>query len=414
MFPPIQEQMERIAAGTEEILPREQLLEKLERSRDEGQPLRIKMGFDPSAPDIHLGHAVGLRKLKTFQDLGHHIVLIVGDYTGMVGDPTGRSETRPRLTHEEVRVNANTYLEQFYKVLSRERSEVRWNGEWFSKMNFQEVMGLAARFTVARMLERDDFEKRYKGGRPISIHEFFYPIMQGYDSVAVRADVELGGTDQKFNLLMGRTLQEAHGQDPQIIVTTPILEGIDGVQRMSKSIGNYIGVDESPREMFGKVMSIPDAMILRYYLLAAEATPSELDEVRKDLAAGRNPRELKAALGRRIVGLYHGAEAGNAASEEFDRMFRKGEAPEEMPVLHLEAAEPGLWIIRAASEAGLVKSNSEARRMVKQRAVRVDGVRVDDEALVLPVREAPYEIQVGKRAWARVHVDRPSKDRNTS
>ncbi len=405
MKPSVREQIERIRLGSEEVLPEDELVRKLERSLKSGTPLRVKMGFDPSAPDIHLGHAVGLRKLRTFQDLGHFVVLIVGDYTGMVGDPTGRSATRPKLSLEEVRENAKTYLRQLFKVVDESRSEVRWNGEWFSKMSFMEVMELASRFTVARMLERDDFEKRYKGGQPISIHEFFYPIMQGYDSVAVRSDVEVGGTDQKFNLLMGRALQEAHGQEPQVILTTPILEGLDGVQRMSKSTGNYIGVSEPPREMFGKVMSIPDTLILRYYELAAAADPAELESARRRLEVEKaNPREVKASLARRIVGLYHSENAAREASDEFDRMFRHGAAPDDMPEFTLAAEAEGLPVIRALSEAGLVSSNGEARRFIRQRAVRVDGAKLEDELEVLPVRPEPYRIQVGKRTWARITV----------
>jgi len=400
----VDEQLEAILSGIEELIPLDDFREKLSRSIAENRPLRVKMGFDPSAPDIHLGHAVGLRKLKTFQDLGHHVVLIVGDYTGMVGDPTGRSETRPRLTHEEVETNAATYLRQFFKVLDESRTEVHRNGEWFSRMNFAEVMGLAARFTVARMLERDDFEKRYNSGQPISIHEFFYPIMQGYDSVAIRSDIEMGGTEQKFNLLVGRTLQEANGQEPQAILTMPILEGTDGVQRMSKSLGNYVGIDESPREMFGKIMSIPDGLIHRYFTLTTDADPAELRAIRARIEAGENPRHVKAELAARIVRMYHGVDEAKLASEEFDRMFKGGGAPDDMPEVRIAAAAPGLWIVRAVAEAGLTKSNSDARRMIKQRAVRVDGQPVENEDLVLPLRDAPYEIQVGKRNWARVRA----------
>ncbi len=405
MTVPVRDQLERIRSGTEEIIPEEELQRKLERSITSGTPLRIKMGFDPSAPDIHLGHAVGLRKLRVFQDLGHFVVLIVGDYTGMVGDPTGRSATRPKLTLEQVRENAQTYLRQLFKVVDESRAEVRWNGEWFSKMSFMDIMELASRFTVARMLERDDFEKRYRGGQPISIHEFFYPIMQGYDSVAVRADVEMGGKEQKFNLLMGRTLQEAHGQEPQVIVTTPILEGLDGVLRMSKSTGNYVGVDEPPREMFGKVMSIPDPMIERYFLLTTDADAAEREMVRKRLAGGENPREVKAELARRIVSIYHSPEAAGQASDEFDRMFRQGAAPDEMPEVRVKADGEDVGLLRALSEAGLVNSNGEARRLIRQRAVRVDGERITDELQVLPVRPGPYEVQVGKRGWARILVE---------
>ena len=394
------EQLARIQDGTEEVLPVPELLEKLERSVATGTPLRVKMGFDPSAPDIHLGHTVGLRKLRQFQELGHLVVLIVGDYTGMVGDPSGRSATRPRLTLEMVEANAKTYLEQFFKVVDEGRSEVHRNGTWFSKMAFMEVMELAARFTVARMLERDDFEKRYKAGEPISIHEFFYPIMQGYDSVAIRSDVEMGGTDQKFNLLMGRTLQEAHGQPPQAIVTVPILEGTDGVKRMSKSTGNYIGVSESPREMFGKAMSIPDALITRYLTLVTDATAEEVAAVAERLKT-ENPRNTKAELARRLITMYHSAEAAREASDEFDRMFREKGAPDDMPEMGFAA---GIALLDALAEAGLVGSKGEARRLVRQNAVKIDGERVDDENLTLAGRDTPYEIQAGKRKWLRARV----------
>jgi len=402
----VREQLARIRERTEELIPEEELARKLSRSVATGAPLRVKMGFDPSAPDIHLGHAVGLRKLRAFQELGHLVVLIVGDYTGMVGDPSGRSDTRPRLSLDQVQANAKTYLEQFFKIVDESRSEVRWNGEWFKTMTFMEVMALAGRVTVARMLERDDFEKRYRDGHPISVHEFFYPLMQGYDSVAVQADVEVGGTDQKFNLLMGRTMQEHYGQEPQVILTVPILEGLDGVQRMSKSLGNYVGISEPPGEMFGKVMSLPDTMIERFYDLAAGATPRELAEVKERLAApGTNPRDVKAALAARLVRTYHSQAAAEAAREEFDRVFRHKEAPAEMPEFALQAEDGGLGIVAALAAAGLVKSNGEARRMIRQRAVRVDGERVEDEALVLPPRPEPYQLQVGKRAWARVRVE---------
>jgi len=397
------EQLCRLQARSEEILPEGALLEKLERSASSGVPLRVKMGFDPSAPDIHLGHTVGLRRLRQFQDMGHRVVLIVGDYTGMIGDPSGRSATRPRLSHDQVRDHARSYLKQFFKVVDESRSEVRWNGEWFSKMSFMEVMELASRFTVARMLERDDFEKRYERGEPISIHEFFYPIMQGYDSVAVRSDVEVGGTDQKFNLLMGRALQEANGQSPQAILTVPILEGIDGVQRMSKSTGNYIGIDESPREMFGKVMSIPDALILKFFLLATDAEPGEIKTIAGRLES-ENPRDVKAELGRRIVTMFHSAEDAEAASSEFDRMFRERGTPDAIPEFDLRPGERGAGLLDLSVETGLVASKGEARRLIRQNAVRVDGERIADESFVLLPRAEPYLLQLGKRRWARIRV----------
>lgn len=401
----VEEQLEAIKSGTEEVLPEEELVKKLERSLASGKPLRVKMGFDPSAPDIHLGHTVGLRKLRTFQELGHHVVLIVGDYTGMIGDPSGRSATRPQLTLEEVKANAKTYLDQFFKVVDESRAEVRWNGEWFSKMSFMEIMAMASRVTVARMLERDDFEKRFFEGRPISVHELFYPLMQGYDSVAIEADVELGGTDQKFNLLMGRDIQGHHGQPPQVIVTVPILEGLDGVQRMSKSTGNYIGVDEPPREMFGKVMSIPDNLIARYFELVTDLDVAGLQRVRERLQEkGTNPRDVKVDLARRLITMYHSAGEAEEAASEFDRVFRRGQAPDDMSEIELEPEAGGISILRVLTEASLVKSNSEARRMIRQGAVRVDGDRVEDELIVLDAQAEPYQIQVGKRAWARVIV----------
>ncbi len=398
-----EEQLRRIATGMEEVIPEAELLEKLKRSVATGEPLRVKMGFDPSAPDIHLGHTVGLRKLRQFQELGHLVVLIVGDYTGMIGDPSGRSATRPQLTLDAVRANAQTYLDQFFKVVDRDRSEVHSNGEWFAKMPFMETMELASRFTVARMLERDDFEKRYKGGQPISVHEFFYPIMQGYDSVAIRADVELGGTDQKFNLLCGRALQEAHGQAPQAIVTTPILEGIDGVKRMSKSTGNYIGIDEPPREMFGKTMRIPDTLILRYFQLVTDAEPAEVEVVRARLA-NENPRNLKVELAQRLIRMYHGDGEAQEAAEEFDRMFRDKGTPDEMPEFSLTAGPEGFQVLQLLSDTQLIASNGEGRRLIRQGAVRIDGERIPDETIHIGARPEAYEIKVGKRKWARVTI----------
>jgi tyrosyl-tRNA synthetase len=402
----VREQLEAIRAGTAEIIPEDDLVRKLERSASSGKPLRVKMGFDPSAPDIHLGHAVGMRKLRVFQDLGHQVVLIVGDYTGMVGDPSGQNETRPRLTLDQVQENARTYMDQFFKIVRRDRAEVRWNGEWFAKMSFMEIMALASRITVARMLERDDFEKRYRDGRPISVHEFFYPLMQGYDSVAVEADVEMGGTDQKFNLLMGRDMQQFHGQEPQVVVTVPILEGLDGVERMSKSKGNYIGVDEAPRAMFGKVMSLPDASICRYFELATDATPQELAAIRARLAGGNtNPRDVKAELGKRLVGMYHSAREAEEAAQEFFRVFSEGGVPDAMSEVRLPAENGELALVLALKEAGLVASRSDARRMIRQRAVKVDGDRIEDENHVLRARADAYRVQVGKRSWARVIVE---------
>lgn len=398
------EQIGIIRSGTEEILPEDEFLRKLERAVESGRPLRVKQGFDPTAPDIHLGHAVGLRKLRTFQDLGHTVVLIVGDYTGMVGDPSARSATRPRLTHEEIEANARTYLDQFFRILDPTRTEVRRNGEWFATLPFAEVMDLAARFTVARMLERDDFEKRFREQKPISLHELFYPIMQGYDSVVIRADVEIGATEQKFNLLVGRHLQQEFGQEPQVVLTLPILVGVDGTNRMSKSLGNYIGISEPPAAMFGKVMSIPDAQILHYYTLTTGLMPAELRAVEEQLASRRaNPRDLKAALAELLVRQYHGPAAATAARREFDRVFRDGGLPDEMPEIRLAAPADGLWIVQLLAEAGLVPTRNEARRMVRQGAVTVDGEEIcsEDATVTLDPVEARL-VRVGKRRFARI------------
>ena len=403
----VREQLDTIRLGTEEIVPEEDLVRKLERSVASGQPLRVKMGFDPSAPDIHLGHAVGLRKLRALQRLGHWVILIVGDYTGMVGDPSGRNATRPRLSQDQVRENAQTYLRQLFKIVDEAQAEVRWNSEWFSKMAFMEVMNLAGRVTVARMLERDDFEKRYRSGQPISLHEFFYPLMQGFDSVAIKADIEVGGTDQKFNLLMGRDMQAFHGLEPQVALTVPILEGTDGVQRMSKSTGNYVGIDEPPREMFGKIMSIPDAALERWYTLTTDVTPDELRRIRQDLSDKKvNPRDLKVGLAKRIISSYHSSAAADEAEAEFNRMFREGGTPDHIPEFAFKDGGDGLSVLALLTDSGLVGSRSDARRMVRQNAVRIDGERVEDESLVLGSRAQPYQIQVGKRSWASVKIEK--------
>jgi tyrosyl-tRNA synthetase len=404
------QQIEIIRSGTEEILPEADLLKKLERSVATGTPLRIKQGFDPTAPDIHLGHAVGLRKLRQFQELGHTIVLIVGDYTGMVGDPSARSATRPRLTHDQVMENAGTYLEQFFRILDRERTEVRQNGDWFSTMPFEAVMDLAARFTVARMLERDDFEKRFREQKPISIHEMFYPIMQGYDSVQIRSDVEIGATEQKFNLLMGRHLQQEFGQEPQVVLTLPILVGLDGVNRMSKSLGNYVGISEAPAMMFGKIMSIPDSQILHYYTLTTGLSPAELRKIEERLKApGANPRDLKADLAENVAAQYHGAEAARGARQEFDRVFREGGVPDDVPEIRLSSAAEGVWIVQLLADANLVPSRSEARRMVRQGAVSVDGVpvRSEDDRISLNSTEGRL-VRVGRRRFVRVLAGTPA------
>ena len=403
-------QVAQLALGTEEILPRGELLARLRQCASERRPLRVKQGFDPTAPDIHLGHTVGLRKLRQFQDLGHQVVLIVGDYTGRVGDPSGRSKTRPQLSDDTIERNAATYLEQFYRVLERDPApprlpvEVHRNGEWFSRMSFVEVMRLASEYTVARLLERDDFAKRYAAGQPIGVHELMYPLMQGYDSVAIRCDLELGGTEQKFNLLVGRTLQEVHGQAPQIVLTLPILPGLDGVQRMSKSLGNYVGVTDAPGDMFGKIMSLPDGVMALYWRLVSGAAPDELAGVERELAdAAIHPMTLKKRLAARIVTLYHGVEAAGRAQEDFEAQFSRREIPADLPVWIAES-EGAMGIKDLLVRAGLAKSGSEAWRAVDQGAVSIDQVRVSDRNHRQDVTK-PFVLRLGRRM---VRVKPPS------
>jgi len=400
------EQLERLRQGVVEIIKEEELLARLERAAREGRPLRVKQGFDPSAPDLHLGHAIGLRKLRQFQDLGHVAVVIIGDYTGMVGDPSERAETRPRLSYEQVLRNAQTYQVQLEKIVDPARTEVVMNGDWFRKMGFADVMELAAKYTVARILERDDFTQRFQSQQPISIHELFYPLMQGYDSVAIRADVELGATEQKFNCLVAREVQKAYGVEPEVVMLLPVLEGTDGVRRMSKSTGNYIGLAEPPREIYGKTMSIPDGLILRYFELAASLGEAELAGVRAALGGGSvNPRDLKRDLARRIVTLYHGAAAATAAEEEFDRIFAKGGVPDEIPepavTLRGQSDLSRVWVVALLTGAGLASSSGEARRLIAQGGVRVDGEVVGDAEGVVDLTCARL-LQVGKRRFARI------------
>lgn len=398
-FPPIGKQLEVIKSGVEELISEEELIKKLERCEKTGKPLRVKQGFDPTAPDIHLGHTVGLRKLKQFQDLGHTVVLIIGDYTGMVGDPSGKSETRPRLTYEQVMENAKTYEKQFFKILDRDRAEVRYNGEWFSKMSFSDVMDLAAKFTVARLLERDDFSNRYKEGKPISLHEFFYPLMQGFDSVAIQADVEIGATEQKFNLVAARQIQREYGQEPQVILTLPVLEGIDGTQRMSKTLGNYVGIDEPPDEMFGKVMSIPDELILKYFTLVTDYSVEQLKDVRKRLDdPAVNPMEIKKELARTIVSMYHSEEAALEAQKKFEKVFSEREIPEDIPVVVLK--DDSFELVKALADNGVVSSRSEARRLIIQGAVKVDKQKVSDINYRF-VKGKEYIVKVGKRRFVK-------------
>ena len=403
---PVEEQLKIIKTGIEEIIPEDEMLKKLERAVSENRPMRVKQGFDPTAPDVHLGHTIGLRKLRQFQELGHQVVLIVGDYTGMVGDPSGLNETRPQLSHEEVMRNARTYQEQFFKVIDQGTTEVRFNGEWFSKMSFMDIMRLASKVTVARLLERDDFANRYANNLPISLHELYYPVMQAYDSVAMSADVEIGATEQKFNLLMGRQMQQIHGQEPQIAITLPVLEGIDGVQRMSKSLGNYVGVSEKPSEMFGKIMSIPDTLVIRYFELLTPVVPSEIEKKSRAIASGSvNPRDLKSELAETIVSIYHGRALAASARDEFDRVFRDKGIPDEVPSVEVTAPGGRLWIVNLLREAKLVSSGSEGRRLIQQGAVEIDGVPITDEEAEITL-EGGEEIlvRVGKRRFARVRV----------
>lgn len=398
-------QLEALKRGTVEIISEEELEKKLVTSLEKGEPLRVKLGTDPSAPDIHLGHAVVYRKLKQFQDFGHQVMFLIGDFTGRIGDPSGKNVTRPPLTAEQVEANARTYAEQIFKILDPEHTQIVFNSHWLGKMSFEDVIRLASHYTVARMLERDDFANRYASGRPISIHEFFYPLMQGYDSVALKADVELGGTDQKFNLLVGRDLQREFGLEPQVAMMMPLLVGTDGVNKMSKSLGNYIGINEPPAEIYGKVMSIPDELMNTYYELATDLPMAEIQQLMQKLESGQaHPRDVKRKLAREIVTLYHGWQSASQAEEEFDRVFRQGELPEDIPSFHLEAEdykEGKVWIVRLLVRAGLVESNGEARRLIKSGAVRIDNVKqTDPDAELKP--QAAMIVQIGKRRFARL------------
>ncbi|MBA1147759.1 tyrosine--tRNA ligase [Ectothiorhodospiraceae bacterium WFHF3C12] len=393
----VKEALEAIRRGAEEILVESELEEKLKL----GRPLRIKAGFDPTAPDLHVGHTVLINKLRTFQDLGHHVLFLIGDFTGMIGDPTGKSATRKALTREEIAENARTYKEQIFKILDPERTEVVFNSEWMNPMSAADMIQLAAKYTVARMLERDDFHKRYMANQSIAIHEFLYPLVQGYDSVALRADVELGGTDQKFNLLVGRELQREYGQSAQTILTMPILEGLDGVQKMSKSLDNYVGIQEPPKQMFGKIMSISDELMWRYFELLSFRPLSEIEAFRREISEGRNPRDVKFLLAEEIVERFHTRADAEAARDAFVAQFQKGALPEDMPELELTLPPDGVPVANLLKQAGLVGSTSDGLRMVKQGAVRIDGERVEDRGLTIePGGE--HVIQVGKRRYARV------------
>ncbi|WP_240983712.1 tyrosine--tRNA ligase [Acididesulfobacillus acetoxydans] len=401
----VEEQLSILKTGAAEIIPEAELAAKLERSLSEGKPLVVKLGLDPTAPDVHLGHTVPLQKLRQFQDLGHQAVIVIGDFTGRIGDPTGKSETRKPMTPEELLRNAKTYQEQVFKILDPAKTRMTFNSSWLGKLTFAEVIKLAAATTVARMLERDDFAKRYAAGMPIGVHEFFYPLMQGYDSVALRADVELGGTDQTFNLLMGRTLQKEAGQEPQVALTLPLLEGLDGVQKMSKSLGNYIGVYESGREMFGKTMSLPDELMIRYFERVTKVPVAEIRRLEAGLREGTvHPRDLKMRLAREIVGIYHGEEEAERAQAEFIRMFQQKEAPDEMPVIEvgaLKGPDGRLELVTLLVGSGLAPSRGEARRLIEQGGVRLREERVTDPQAIVSVNSGDV-LQVGKRKFVRL------------
>jgi tyrosyl-tRNA synthetase len=397
--PDIAHQLEVFKRGAEELIVEAELAAKLER----GRPLRIKEGFDPTRPDLHLGHTVQFNKLKALQDLGHHIIFLVGDFTGMIGDPTGRNLTRPPLTAEELAANAKTYTDQAFLILDRDKTEVAFNSKWLAALGADGMIRLAAKYTVARMLERDDFAKRYREGQPIAVHEFLYPLAQGYDSVALKADVEIGGTDQKFNLLVGRELQRHYGQESQCILTLPLLEGLDGVNKMSKSLDNYVGITEPPQEMFGKLMSISDDLMWRYYELLSWRPPGEIARLRQECSQGRNPRDAKVMLAQEIVARFHSKAAAEAALVAFEAQFRDGALPDAIPEVTLRTNGAGMPITQLAKQAGIVASTSEALRLIAQRGLKLDGEVVADKGLVVAPGKTVV-VQAGKRKFARVAV----------
>jgi len=392
-------QVEIIRDRAETLVTPEDLYEKIKNSLETKRPLKVKLGVDPSAPDLHLGHVVVMKKLREFQELGHEIYFVIGDFTGMIGDPSGRSTTRRQLSAEEVRVNAETYREQATLILDPEKTHTVFNSTWLSPLSFAQIIQLGSKFTVARMLERDDFRKRYEGGLPIGVHEFLYPFAQAYDSVAIGADVELGGTDQTFNLLVGRAIQPEYGQKPQVCLTLPILVGLDGVQKMSKSLGNYIGINEDPNDMYGKTMSIPDELICRYFTLVTRVPLAEIEEMDKSMREGSlNPRDAKMKLAREIIGMYHGEEAANAAEERFRTIFQKNDLPEDVPEYRTDLSAD-LWLPKLLAEAGLVSSTSEGKRQIKAGAVKVNGQKVGEENIRLKSGDV---VQVGKRKFVRL------------
>lgn len=398
----IDEQLRIIMKGTQEIISIDEFKFKLKKAENENRPLVVKLGLDPSAPDIHLGHTVVLRKIKQIQDLGHKAVIIIGDFTGMIGDPTGKSKTRKQLTREEVLENAKTYEKQIFKVLDRDKTELRFNSKWLGELNFQEVIKLASTMTVARMLERDDFRKRYTNNQGIGIHEFFYPLMQGYDSLAVNADVEIGGTDQRFNILMGRSLQKERNIEPQVTIFMPLLEGTDGIDKMSKSLGNYIGINENENIMYEKSMTIPDELIIKYFELVTDVHPDEVDNIRKKLENGANPRDIKMELAKEIVTLYHGEEKASEAEKRFVTVFQKGHIPEDIKVV--ETKEEELDLLNIAVHNNLVKSKKELRRLMSQGAVKINNNKIFDVTEIKVENE--MILQIGKKNFIKILIKR--------
>ena len=395
----IVDQLQELERGTEEILVKQELVEKLKKN----QPLRVKAGFDPTAPDLHFGHTVLINKLRQFQEFGHQVIFLIGDFTGMIGDPTGKSATRPALTREQVLQNAETYKEQVFKILDPKRTEIAFNSTWMTELGSAGLIQLAAKHTVARMLERDDFNKRYKSNQPIAIHEFLYPLVQGYDSVALKADVELGGTDQKFNLLVGRELQKQYGQESQVVMTVPLLEGLDGVNKMSKSLGNYIGITDKPDDMFGKIMSISDELMWRYFDLLSFRKLSDIQTLKDEVAAGKNPRDVKFLLAEELIARFHSQAAAIAARESFIARFQKGALPDDLQDIDLTIESEGIKIASLLKQAGLCSSTSDALRMVEQDAVKIDGERVEDKNLLI-AKGFTGVFQVGKRKFARITI----------
>ena len=398
----VEEQIALIERGTVDLISREDLADKLSRARETGEPLKIKAGFDPTAPDLHLGHTVLLHKLRQFQQLGHQIYFLIGDFTGLIGDPTGKSDTRPRLTREDVERNAETYKEQVFKILDPEKTKVVFNSSWLGELSSYDMIRLASELTVARMLEREDFKQRFESGRPISIHEFLYPLIQGYDSVAMQADVELGGTDQRFNLLMGRDLQRSHDQHPQVVLTMPLLEGLDGVNKMSKSLGNYIGITEPADDIFGKIMSISDDLMFRYYELLSDLSIEEIGRLKSDMESGSlHPKEVKVRLARELTARFHDREAADKAAQNFEQVFARHQLPEEIPECRIAVEEESVWLPKLLLMAGLVSSTSDGRRLIKQNAVAIDGEKVNDVDAVIQA-SGKVLIKVGKRRFCQV------------